>query len=184
MKNKGCGFWVSEPSDSFNTSGFGELALSEHSDGRVAGSLKVDEPQEFFDDSYQYELDFATGVTNADFVGEALPSGGGAPGKSWLSYIGAVLSGDVATLRGLMGEQAKWMLPEDDEESTNSTIEMMQYGLPRDATVAGGWLFDARAVLKVEGKDEDGNKQRGIVELIEEDGRWSESGRSLNTVWE
>jgi hypothetical protein len=75
------------------------------------------------------------------------------------------------------------MLPKDDPESSKSYIETLRFGTPASATVTGGWLQQDRAVLKVEGKDTDGNGQRGLVLMVRDGARWREETKELTTVW-
>jgi hypothetical protein len=179
----GLWFWASDPSDTFNTSGFGTLTVSVNTPTRIEGSHVLAEPEDFFDKTYQFDMKFATDVTSADFTGDALGAGGGEPGKSWLAYTVAVEKGDVNALRAHMGESGEWMLPKDDEESSKSYVDMLRYSTPVKAKVTGGWLQDGRAILKVEGKDSDGNAQRGIVLVVKDGDRWREESKDLNTIW-
>jgi hypothetical protein len=179
----GLWFWVSEPSDTFNTSGFGTLTLDKNTPTRIEGQHVLAEPEDFFDKTYQFDLKFATDVTPADFTGTALPAGGGEPGKAWLDYARAVEKGDVDTLRAQLGDMAEWMLPKDDAEASKSYVDMLRYSTPLGAKVDGGWLQADRAILKVEGKDGDGNVQRGLVLMVKDGERWKEENKDLTTVW-
>jgi hypothetical protein len=179
----GMWFWVSEPSDTFNTSGFGKFTLSANTPTRIEGSHVLSEPEDFFDKTYEFDLKFAIDVTNADFSGDALPAGGGDAGKAWLGYVEAVKKGDLDYLRAQLGEAAEWMLPKDNEESSKSYVEGLRYGLPASATVTGGWLQGDRAILKVDGKDGDGNAQRGVVLMVRDGDRWKEESKDLKTIY-
>ena len=88
------------------------------------------------------------------------------PGKAYLDWVAALAKGDVAALRTMMGESAQWQLPEGDEASVKSSLESLRYSTLASATVSGGWLKGDRAILKVEGKDGDGNTQREIHPLL------------------
>jgi hypothetical protein len=179
----GMWFWVSEPSDTFNTSGFGKFTLTRNTPTRIEGSHVLAEPEDFFDKTYQFDLKFAADVTSADFTGTPLAAGGGEAGAAWLAYVAAVAKGDAEALRPYLGDQAEWMLPKDDPESSKSYIETLRFGTPASATVTGGWLQQDRAVLKVEGKDTDGNGQRGLVLMVRDGARWREETKELTTVW-
>jgi hypothetical protein len=179
----GIWFWSSEPSDTFNTSGFGKLSVTTHTAIRIEGSHVLAEPEDFFDKTYQFDLKFAVDVTPADFAGTALGVGGGAPGAAWLAWTHAVAKGDVDTLREQMGESAQWMLPKDDAEASKSYIETLRYSTPIDAKVTRGWLQEDVAVIAVEGKDSDGNTQRGVVRLVKDGERWKEDGKDISTIW-
>lgn len=179
----GIWFWSSEPSDTFNTSGFGKLSLTTRSATRIEGSHVLAEPEDFFDKTYQFDLKFAADVTSADFRGSELGAGGGEPGKAYLAWTTAVAKGDVDALRAQMGESAQWMLPADDAESSKSYIEMLRYSTPIDAKVTRGWLDGDQAVIAVEGKDGDGNAQRGVVRMVRDGDRWKEDGKDIATVW-
>jgi hypothetical protein len=179
----GLWFWVSEPSDTFNTSGYGKLTLTTNSSHRIEGSHVLAEPNEFFDKTYQFDLKFAADVTDANFRGDALPAGGGDAGKAYIAYMTAVNKGDADTLRPLLGDAAEWMLPKDDPESSKSYIETLQYGVPKTATVTGGWLQGERAILKVDATDRDGNKQRGVVLMTKSGETWSKDSEELTTLW-
>jgi hypothetical protein len=179
----GMWFWVSEPSDTFNTSGFGKFTLTTNSPTRVEGSHVLAEPEDFFDKTYQFDLKFAADVTSADFTGTALPAGGGEPGKAYLDYVAAVAKGDADALRAQLGDSAEWMLPKDDAAATKSYIETLRFGVPASAAVSGGWLQGERAVIKVEGKDGDGNTQRGVVLMAKDGAHWREENKDMTTVW-
>ena len=179
----GLWFWVSEPSDTFNTSGFGKFTLTSNDAKRIEGSHVLAEPEDFFDKTYQFDLKFAADVTSADFTGTALPAGGGEPGKVYLAYVEAVAKGDVEALRGHLGESAQWVLPKDDPASAKSYVETLKFGTPASAAVTGGWQDGDRAVLKVEGKDSDGNTQRGVVLMVKDGDRWREENKDLATIW-
>lgn len=179
----GMWFWVSEPSDTFNTSGYGKFVLSANTPTRIEGSHVLAEPEEFFDKSYQFELKFAVDVTSADFSGDPLPAGGGEAGKAYLAYVDAVKKGDTEYLRSQLGEMAEWMMPKDNEESTKSYIEGLRFGVPVSAKVGGGWSQGERAILKVEGKDSDGNTQRGVVLMVKDGERWKEENKDMTTIW-
>ena len=179
----GMWFWVSEPSDTFNTSGYGKFSLTTNTPTRIEGSHVLAEPEDFFDKSYQFDLKFAVDVTSADFSGDPLPAGGGEAGKAYLAYVAAVKKGDAEYLRSQLGEMAEWMMPKDNEESTKSYIEGLRFGVPVSATVSGGWSQGERAILKVEGKDSDGNTQRGVVLMVKDGERWKEESKDMTTIW-
>jgi hypothetical protein len=179
----GIWFWSSEPSDTFNTSGFGKLTLTTQTASRIEGSHVLAEPEDFFDKTYQFDLKFAADVTSADFAGTALGAGGGEPGRAYLAWTVAVAKGDADALREQMGESAQWMLPKDDAESSKSYIDMLRYSTPIDAKVTRGWLQGDTAVIAIEGKDGDGNEQRGVVRMVKDGERWKEDGKDISTVW-
>lgn len=179
----GMWFWVSEPSDTFNTSGFGKFTLTTNTPTRIEGSHVLAEPEDFFDKTYQFELKFAADVTSADFTGTPLPAGGGEAGKAYLDYVAAVAKGDVDALRAHLGDSAEWMLPKDDPAAAKSYIETLRFGVPASATVSGGWLQEERAILKVEGKDADGNTQRGVVLMAKDGALWREENKDMTTIW-
>jgi len=179
----GIWFWVSEPSDTFNTSGYGKFTLTTNTPTRIEGSHVLAEPEDFFDKSYQFDLKFAVDVTSADFSGDPLPAGGGEAGKAYLAYVEAVKKGDAEYLRSQLGEMAEWMMPKDNEESTKSYIEGLRFGVPVSAKVGGGWSQGERAILKVEGKDSDGNTQRGVVLMVKDGERWKEESKDMTTIW-
>lgn len=182
-KDGGMWFWVSEPSDTFNTSGFGKLTLTTNTPTRLEGSHVLAEPEDFFDKTYEFDLKFAVDLTDANFTGDPLPAGGGEPGKAWLAYQKAIIDGDVDAVRAQMGQMGEWMLPKDDPESSKSYLESMQSDAVRGAKISGGWLQGERAILKVDGKDGDGNTRRGMV-LLQRDGeQWKEESKDMNTIW-
>ena len=179
----GMWFWVSEPSDTFNTSGFGKFTLTTNTPARLEGSHVLAEPEDFFDKTYQFDLKFAVDVTDANFAGTPLPAGGGEAGKAYLAYVEAVAKGDVEALRAHLGESAQWVLPKDDPESSKSYLETLKYGTPASAKVTGGWQQEDRAIIKVEGKDGDGNTQRGVVLMVKDGERWKEENKDMTTIW-
>lgn len=176
-------FMSHEPSDTFNTSGSGEFTLGTRSESRVAGRWVLAEPSEFFDKTYQFELEFDAEVVDANPQGEALPEGGGAVGKAWLQEVAAVAGGDADYFRKRAGEAAEYLLPKDDPEAVASFFESYRWSTPKSAKVHGGLLMGDRAILRISGVDYDDDKLSGAVFLEQGDHGWEVSGTDFTTHW-
>lgn len=178
-----CGLYYRrrDPDDSFNTSGYGELKLDTRTGTRIAGRWVLSKPEDFFGKTYDYDLRFDAAI--AQPPGTALPAGGGDAGAAYRAYAAAVAKGDIVALRGFMGEDARWRLPDDDER-IKETLKDLRDEQPQQPKILRGRLHDNEAVLWVEGVDRDDIKRRGRVRMVREGDAWRVGERDLDSVEE
>ena len=179
-----CGMYYRrrDPDDSFNTSGYGELKLDNRTGTRIAGRWVLAEPEDFFGKTYDYDLRFD--ATIAQPPGTPLPAGGGDAGAAYRTYAAAVTKGDITALRRLMGEDARWRLPDNDDERIKETLKDLRDEQPQQPQILRGRLHGNEAVLWVEGVDRDDIKRRGRVRMVREGDAWRVGERDLDSVEE
>lgn len=177
-----CGMYYRrrDPDDSFNTSGYGELSIAARDAGRIAGRWRLTEPEDFFGETYEFDLRFDVAVVAPP--GAALPEDGGAPGAAYRVYADAVARGDVPALRRMLGESARWRLPDGDDAQVRETLKSLRDGQPLSPTVLRGRSQGNRAVFWVEGRDRDDILRRGQVSMERTDGSWLVAEQSLENV--
>jgi len=157
--------------DAGNISGgtYPNLELESTGPERFAGRVFLPEPQEFFDDTFQYDFTFSAPLSNPEApIGDTLPAGGGEPGAAYLEWVAAVHSGDLARIKAVVPDELAAQL---DGEDATSAIELLAAMTPTDVTVLGGSSDGQTAVLEVEGAM-DGEKARGEVTLEKMGGIW------------
>ncbi|HWS76811.1 MAG TPA: hypothetical protein VN205_00385 [Thermomonas sp.] len=180
-----CGLYFSHnnPSASFNSSGYGKFALDAAPAGRTAGRWVLAEPDDFFGETYDFDLRFDVAVTPPP--GKPLPADGGEPGKAYRAWIAAVAKGDVATLGALVGgDYNGWRIKSDDQDDVKAALKDLRDGTPLQARILRGRIDGDSAVLWVEGKDRDDILRRGRVLLQRGDGAWRYMEADLDSVEE
>ena len=180
-----CGLYFShnKPTASFNSSGYGTLALERAPSGRIAGRWVLAKPEDFFGESYDFDLAFDAAV--AQPPGKPLPSDGGEPGKAYRAWTAAVAKGDLAVLRAMAaGEYDAWRLKSEDQDEVKSALKDLRDGTPVEARILGGRMDGDDAVLWVEGRDRDDLLRRGRVRLQRMDGGWRYVEADLDNVSE
>lgn len=177
-----CGLYYRrrDPDDSFNTSGYGELKLDARTDTRIAGRWVLAEPEDFFGKTYDFDLRFDAFI--AQPPGTPLPTGGGDAGDAYRAYAAAVAKGDIVALRGFIGEDARWRLPDNDDERIKETLKDLRDEQPQQPRILRGRLHGDEAVLWVEGVDRDDIKRRGRVRMLHEGDAWRVGERDLDSV--
>ena len=178
-----CGLYFSHnnPNASFNTSGYGKFALAAAPAGRIAGRWVLAEPDDFFGETYDFDLDFDVAITPPP--GTPLPADGGEPGKAYRAWTAAVAKGDIKVLGALVGgEYDAWRIKSDDADDVRGALKDLRDGTPVQAKVLRGRIDGDSAVLWVEGKDRDDILRRGRVLLQREDGTWRFKEADLDTV--
>jgi hypothetical protein len=180
-----CGLYFSRnnPSASFNSSGYGEFKLDAAAPARASGRWVLAEPDDFFGETYDFDLRFDVAITPPP--GKPLPPGGGDPAKAYHAWIAAVAKGDVPALRALVGgDYNGWRLKSDDQDDVKSALKDLRDGTPVQARILRGRLDGDSAVLWVEGKDRDDILRRGRVRLQRDDGAWRFMEDDLDRVEE
>lgn len=179
-----CGLYFqrNDPSDSFNSAGYGALSIETHTDTRIAGRWVLSEPEDFFGKTYDFDLRFDTAITPPP--GKALPDDGGAAGAAYKAYAAAVTTGDIATLRRMLGESGQWQFPDSDRDRAKESLKSLRDEQPLDPVVFSARAIGDEVVLWVEGTDRDDIKRRGRVQMRREDGLWIVGERDLDPVGE
>ena len=178
-----CGLYFSHnnPNASFNSSGYGEFKLAAAPAGRIAGRWVLAEPDDFFGETYDFDLNFDVAITPPP--GTPLPADGGDPGKAYRAWTSAVAKGDIKVLSALVGgEYDAWRIKSDDQDDVKAALKDLRDGTPVQARILRGRIDGDSAVLWVEGKDRDDILRRGRVLLSREDGTWRFKEADLDTV--
>lgn len=169
-----------DPGDSFNISGYGELKLDTQTRDRIAGRWSLREPEDFFGETYDYDLRFDVAIVTPP--GASLPAGGGGPGKAYRAYADAVAKGDLAALRRMLGESARWRMPEGDDNRSKDTLKELRNEQPLQPDILRGRSDGNQAVLWVEGVDRDDIRQRGRVLMRRDGDQWVFAEADLDSV--
>jgi hypothetical protein len=177
-----CGMFYErkQPDDSFNVGGYGAFALTRHDDGHVAGGWVLEEPESFFDQTYDFDLHFDVAVT--PLPGIPLPAGGGEPGAAYHAWLAALAKGDVVALRNLVDSEHSYRFPEDDPSNVKEAIKDARDGTPLQAEISRGLVDGDRALLWVEGTDRDDILRAGRVRMQREGGAWHFAEADLESV--
>lgn len=168
------------PVRNFSTGGYGALSLSTRTPQRIAGRLAMDADEDFFDESYRFELSFDTAITPAP--GIALPEGGGEPGQAYQAYLSVLASGDFERLRALPGEDGADRFPEGDPTSAKQALKSLRDEQPVTAAISRGRLNGDEAVLWVQGTDRDDIGRIGRVRMKRAGTGWSFVEAELEAV--
>lgn len=180
------GSWRSvEPSDAFSFGGQGKLTYTRNDDQRVEGRYHTEKPEPFFDKTYEFDLPFAVDLLAGSLSGTPLPKGGGEPGKVYQAYMKAVAKKDPAALQTVVSKPKA----EEIAEQVQGEIWAVVFDSARSlefetATIAGGLIQGNRAALDIEGKSYGGDKFRGRVFLVKENGSWKVSGRDTELAFD
>ena len=177
-----CGLYFShnQPSASFNLSGSGDFKLDAHDGKRVAGRWSQVEPEDFFDDTYDFDLRFDVAVVRP--AGKPLPADGGEPGQVYQRWSAAVATGDMAALRALAGEDYAWRLGSDEASEVKTALKDLRDGTPIQPEILRGRSDGGEAILWVRGTDRDDILRAGRVQLKRDSGGWRYSGSDLESV--
>jgi len=180
------GSWRStEPSDGFSFGGQGEVQLTRNDDARVEGRYYTPKPESFFDKSFEFDLRFAVDLLAGSVSGTSLPKGGGELGKVYQAYLKAVAKEDPQALRKVVvKERADEIASQVEADVFKVTFHSSRSLELKTCTITGGLMKTDRAALDVEGKTFDGDKMRGQVYLVKEDGAWKVGGRKLKMAFD
>lgn len=168
------------PTRNFSTGGYGELALTTHTGQRIAGRLILAEPEDFFEETYQFDLAFDVAITPPP--GTRLPAGGAEPGKAYQAYLAALAKADFAALRALAGEAGAYRFPEDDPTSAKEALKSLRDEQPLAVEIFRGLVDGDQAILWVEGTDRDDITRAGRVLMKRAQGQWRFEEADLEAV--
>ena len=167
------------PGDSFNSAGYGELTLTTHDTDRIAGRWVLDEPEDFFGKTYDFDLRFDAAIHAPP--GTPLPAGGGDAGAAYRTYADAVKTGNVRTLRGFLGDGAEWRLPDNDPDRIKETLKDLRDAQPLAPDILRGRRSGDTVVLWIRGTDRDDITREGRVRMLWKEGRWVVGEQDLDT---
>jgi len=146
-----------------------ELELQSAGPEGFAGRIHLAKPAEFFDDKYQYDFSFRAPLSDPHApIGDPLPAGGGEPGKSYLSWLDAVRSGDIDRIKAMLPPEKVEML---EAEDAKESIEFLQIMTPGDVKILGGSSDGSTPIQKVEGTMDD-SKMFGEITLTKQGESW------------
>lgn len=167
-----------------SVAGVQKLTTKDFSASHVAGRVYMSEPDDFFDNIFQFDATFdvttAAAPKPAPLAGKPLPAGGGDPGKAYLAYRNFIKKGDIPNLRkSLTAERAK----ETERPEFKEMFELVQAMQPADVTITGGSVDGDTATLLVTSKER-GSNSKGTVTLVREGGAWKIQKESWKTTSE
>jgi len=173
----------------FSAVGMQKLDITTMTKDRIAGRVYLEKAQDFFDEKYMYDIRFdvplAAGATSSaappagapaapsapaasGVKGTPLPAGGGEPGKAYLAYQKALMSGNLAAIRKSVGaDQAKAM----DDPDFPKMLKLVQGMQPKNIKITGGSLAGSTATLSATGKDGDATST-GTITMVLDGGVW------------
>ena len=167
--------------DAGNVSGgsYPELTVTQAGPDRFAGRVHHAEVQEFFDDTFQYDLSFDLPLSDPNApIGDPLPAGGGEPGVAFVGWCDAVHSDDMDRLKPYMTDDQIAMFETVDPDQIAEDLEMMKMMTPTEVEILGGSSDGQTAILDVEGTI-GGETMRGEITMELMDGRWI----NTNSAW-
>ena len=180
------GYWRSiEPSDGFSFGGQGELTFVRRDDTRVEGRYRTLKPEDFFDKTFEFDLPFAVDLLAGSLSGTPLPKNGGEPGKVYLAYLKAVDKKDPVQLQKWTTAARAAEIKEQAEGGYFAeTFEYRRSSELKTATITGGLVKGNKARLDVSGVTHDGDKSRGPIYLVQENGAWKVESQALALTFE
>jgi hypothetical protein len=159
----------------FSAVGMQTAELTAMTATRVAGTVALPKPDDFFGEKYQYTATFDLPISKAApeavpvLKGKPLPAGGGDPGKAYAAYLKMMASGDMkAFLAGVTAERAQQASSDPDFKKMFPLLKVMQ---PTSIKVSGGSIDGETATLLATGKDGD-NVSHGTITMAREKGSW------------
>jgi hypothetical protein len=159
----------------FSGVGVQKLNLTSITATRVAGTVGMEKPDNFFDEKYQYNANFDLPIEKP-FVaplpvlkGTPLPAGGGEPGKAYNAYLKLLAGGDMkAFLGGVTAARANEASSDPDFKKLFPLLQAMQ---PKGVKIVSGAIDGNNATLLTTGKDDD-QTSNGTITMVKEAGLW------------
>ncbi|MEM7222322.1 MAG: hypothetical protein AAF495_05045 [Pseudomonadota bacterium] len=134
---------------------------------QISGRVYHTETQEFFDDTYKYDLTFSAALTDPNApIGEPLPDGGGDPGRAYLQWVEAVHTGTLDALRSIVPPEWAEQLDSLSAAEAKEQMEFLQFMTPTDVKILSGSLDGENAFLEIEGMIE-GEKVNGEITMTQ-----------------
>lgn len=159
----------------FSGVGMQKAELTAMTPSRIAGSVSMAKPDDFFDNIYQYSATFDLPVGGKPAMaaaaapkGAPLPAGGGDPGKAYAAYLKVIASGDFAALRKSVSANRAKSMDDPDFKKMFPVIQAMQ---PKNIKITGGAVDGESATLIASSKD-GGETSNGTINMVREGGAW------------
>ncbi len=168
----------------FSGVGRQKLDLTATDAKHVAGHFYLEKPDDFFKNTYIYDVKFDAPFSTAPkeagpeaLKGKQLPPGGGDPGKAYMAYTKVLAAGDMRALRrALAAERAKDL----DDPDFKKMFPMIQAMQAKNIKVTGGAADGDTATLLATGKDGDATSN-GTITMVREGGAWKVSKEGWKT---
>jgi hypothetical protein len=160
----------------FSGVGMQKAELTAMTPTRIAGTIGMAKPDDFFDEKYQYSATFDLDISKPagpppppTLKGTPLPAGGGEPGKAYTAYLKLLAAGDMkGVLGGFSAARSKEASADPDFKKLFPLLKAMQ---PTAVKITGGAVDGNSATLLATGKDGD-SVSSGTITLIREGGAW------------
>lgn len=160
----------------FSGVGVQKLELTAMTATRIAGTVGMDKPDDFFDEKYQYTATFDLPIGKPAgppalpaLKGTPLPAGGGEPGKAYSAYLKLLAAGDMkGVLGGVSAARSQEASSDPDFKKLFPLLKAMQ---PTGVKITGGAIDGNNATLLATGKDGD-SVSNGTITLVREGGAW------------
>jgi hypothetical protein len=160
----------------FSGVGVQKLELTAMTATRIAGTVGMAKPDDFFDEKYQYNATFDLPIGKPAgpppppvLKGTPLPANGGEPGKAYTAYLKLLAAGDMkGFLAGVSAERSKEASSDPDFKKLFPLLKAMQ---PTGVKITGGAIDGNNATLLATGKD-DNNVSNGTITMVKEGGAW------------
>jgi hypothetical protein len=168
----------------FSGVGKQKLDLTAMDAKHVAGRFYLEKPDDFFKNTYIYDVKFNAPFSAAPkeagpeaLKGTQLPPGGGDPGKAYMAYTKVLAAGDLKALRKALAADRAKSLDDPDFKKMFPMIQAMQ---AKNIKVTGGAVDGDTATLLATGKDGDATSH-GTITMVREGGAWKMSKESWKT---
>lgn len=153
-----------------------KVTWTTRSASRLEGRLFSSAPIKTMDGTtYSVDLRFAVDVPKAP-EGQALPAGGGDPGKALTALLAAAGRKNWTAIRAVLGPDALKMLDKDyntPAENAANANDMLKAWIPtQKMKIAGGMLNGDVAVLDVEGEMFPGMMSLSRVQMVKAGTAW------------
>jgi hypothetical protein len=172
----------------FSGVGMQKLDLKTMTATRVAGTIAMPKPDDFFEEKYQYNATFDVPVSKPAgppappvLKGTPLPAGGGEPGKAYMTYLKLMAGSDMkAFLNAVTADRAKEASSDPDFKKMFPLIQAMQ---AKNIKVTSGAVDGNNATLLATGKDGD-DVSNGKITMAKENGQWKVAREEWKTQHE
>jgi hypothetical protein len=168
----------------FSGVGKQKLELKAIDASHAAGRLYLEKPDDFFKNTYIYDVAFDAPFSAAPkepgaetLKGTQLAPGGGEPGKAYLAYTKVLAAGDLKALRKALAAERAKSLDDPDFKEMFPLIQAMQ---AKNIKVTGGAVDGNTATLLATGKEGDATSN-GTIEMVKEGGAWKVAKESWKT---
>ena len=147
--------------------------------GLVTGRIFHEEPQEFFDDTYQYDFTFTASLSDPNAItGQPLPPDGGEPGMAYLKWVEVIHSGDLEALKKIVPPDLVEQIESASADEMKEQLDFLQATTPDKVKILSGSIDGDLAILQIEATV-DNQSGEAEVELTRTDGIWMPTKLSM-----